>query len=76
MNLAVYAEYACNIVIAPRDAVAIYTGNPNISWNPDTKEQPDSSAWNPLGNNTFRGSLHGGNSKWNNNNNWGNNSGW
>ena len=71
VNLAVYAEYACDIEVAPRNLVIQYTGNANVKWNPE--EHQSKRNWNDLGNTTYR---HG-NSGWgNNNNNNNNNNGW
>ena len=48
INLSVYAEYACSIEAAPRNLVVMFTGNPQISWNPDNYRLEG--AWNELSN--------------------------
>ena len=74
VNLAVYAEFACDIQIATRSEVVAFTGNPNVQWNPP---QDSSHSWNNMGNSAY----NPGNSGWgneNDNNGWGNNNdnGW
>ena len=48
VNLAIYAEYACDIEIATRNEAVAFTGNPNVQWNPP--KTVEEGPWNNLGN--------------------------
>lgn len=57
VNLAVYAEYACDIEFASQQEAIALTGDNNVSWTPPTKE--NSSSWNDLGNTVYRRGISG-----------------
>lgn len=53
VNLAIYSEYVCDIQIAQKNYVVLFTGNPNIKWNPENIEKEQGS-WNNLGNTLYQ----------------------
>ena len=48
VNLAIYAEYACDIQFASREEAVAFTGNHSVVWDPP--KTSDKTAWNNLGN--------------------------
>ena len=49
VNLALYAEYACNVEFASHEEAVIFSGDPNIDWEPPMEE--NNKPWNNMGNN-------------------------
>ena len=72
INLAVYAEYFCDIELASHSDAVAFTGNQSVDWSGNVEEEKK--PWNSLGNTTWNGGNQG-NSGWGNqggNNGWGN----
>lgn len=49
INLAIYAEYVCDIELAPRE-MAVMMAGPSVRWNPAEHQQKKWEDWNNLGN--------------------------
>ena len=64
VNLAIYAEYACDISFATTQQAIALAGNSNIKWVPPKSD--DSGPWNNMGNTAY----NSGSSGWGNGGKW------
>lgn len=82
VNLAIYAEFPCEIALASKGEAVAFSGNPNVDWN--GQEVKSSGAWNELvGYGQLQQGIEGNNGGWSqpsNNGGWGqqpsNDNGW